>query len=84
MAKACTQGLFAGWLHVKLITARQLAIVDAFMLSSGASFSHFRNFMEKNFLPEHRGHEKMSKHGNMQTCSEALRMPTAKGSLFET
>ena len=84
MAKACTQGLIAGWLHVGLVTAGQFATVDAFVFSGGSSRSHLHDPMEMNFLPEHNGHEKMSKHGNMQTCSEALRMPTAKGCLFET
>merc|ERR1719237_105829 len=35
--KLCTQGLFARWLHVGTITAGQFAIVDACMMSVGAS-----------------------------------------------
>merc|ERR1712070_392204 len=41
--KLCTQGLFARWIHVGLITAGQFAIVDACMMSVGASRFHFHD-----------------------------------------
>merc|ERR1719266_2719825 len=41
--KLCTQGLFARWIHVGLITAGQFAIVDACMMSVGAQRFHFHN-----------------------------------------
>merc|ERR1712139_353420 len=41
--KLCTQGLFARWLHVGLITAGQFAVVDACMMSVGASRFHFHD-----------------------------------------
>jgi len=43
IVKLCTQGLFARWLHVGLITAGQFAIVDACMMSVGASRFHFHD-----------------------------------------
>ena len=55
VAKACTQGLFAGWLHVGHVTSGRFATVDAFILSGGSSRSHLHDPMEKNFLPEHKG-----------------------------
>merc|ERR1712039_248178 len=41
--KLCTQGLFARWLHVGLITAGQFAVVDACMMAVGASRFHFHD-----------------------------------------
>jgi len=41
--KLCTQGLFARWIHVGLITAGQFAVVDACMMSVGASRFHFHD-----------------------------------------
>merc|ERR1711988_1048707 len=41
--KLCTQGLFARWCHVGLITAGQFAIVDMCMFSLGVSRFHFHN-----------------------------------------
>merc|ERR1712013_500263 len=41
--KLCTQGLFARWLHVGLITAGQFGIVDICMMSVGASRFHFHD-----------------------------------------
>merc|ERR1719443_1574684 len=41
--KLCTQGLFARWIHVGLITAGQFAVVDACMMAVGASRFHFHN-----------------------------------------
>jgi solute carrier family 25 phosphate transporter 3 len=41
--KLCTQGLFARWLHVGIITAGQFAVVDACMMSVGASRFHFHD-----------------------------------------
>merc|ERR1712094_106435 len=37
--KLCTQGLFARWIHVGLITAGQFAVVDMCMMSVGATGS---------------------------------------------
>merc|ERR1712232_114208 len=41
--RLCTQGLFARWIHVGLITAGQFAIVDACMMAVGASRFHFHD-----------------------------------------
>merc|ERR1719284_1096641 len=41
--KLCTQGLFARWIHVGLITAGQFAVVDACMMAVGASRFHFHD-----------------------------------------
>jgi len=41
--RLCTQGLFARWIHVGLITAGQFAIVDACMMAVGAQRFHFHN-----------------------------------------
>merc|ERR1739845_76816 len=41
--KLCTQGLFARWIHVGLITAGQFAVVDICMMSVGASRFHFHD-----------------------------------------
>jgi len=41
--KLCTQGLFARWIHVGLITAGQFAVVDMCMMSVGASRFHFHD-----------------------------------------
>merc|ERR1719356_1244760 len=41
--KLCTEGLFARWLHVGLITAGQFAIVDMCMMAVGASRFHFHD-----------------------------------------
>merc|ERR1711998_610454 len=41
--KLCTQGLFARWIHVGLITAGQFAVVDACMMATGAERFHFHN-----------------------------------------
>merc|ERR1712037_883676 len=41
--KLCTQGLFARWIHVGLITAGQFAIVDACMMAVGAQRFHFHD-----------------------------------------
>merc|ERR1719456_942502 len=41
--KLCTQGLFARWLHVGLITAGQFAIVDICMMATGVSRFHFHD-----------------------------------------
>lgn len=41
--KLCTQGLFARWLHVGLITAGQFAVVDACMMAVGAQRFHFHD-----------------------------------------
>merc|ERR1719160_991863 len=41
--KLCTQGLFARWIHVGVITAGQFAVVDACMMAVGASRFHFHN-----------------------------------------
>jgi len=41
--KLCTQGLFARWIHVGVITAGQFAVVDACMMSVGASRFHFHD-----------------------------------------
>jgi len=41
--KLCTQGLFARWIHVGTITAGQFAVVDACMMSVGASRFHFHD-----------------------------------------
>merc|ERR1719238_2457106 len=41
--KLCTQGLFARWIHVGLITAGQFAVVDICMMSVGATRFHFHN-----------------------------------------
>ena len=46
MVKVPTQ-LRAWWRHVGLITASQLAIVDAFMMAVGSLRSHFRDDMEE-------------------------------------
>jgi len=41
--KLCTQGLFARWIHVGLITAGQFAVVDACMMAVGAQRFHFHD-----------------------------------------
>ena len=41
MVKLCIQGLFARWLHVGGITAGQLDVFDACMMSVSSSRSHF-------------------------------------------
>jgi len=41
--KLCTQGLFARWIHVGVITAGQFAVVDACMMAVGASRFHFHD-----------------------------------------
>merc|ERR1711998_592304 len=41
--RLCTQGLFARWIHVGTITAGQFAVVDACMMSVGASRFHFHD-----------------------------------------
>lgn len=41
--KLCTQGLFARWIHVGLITAGQFAVVDMCMMSVGATRFHFHD-----------------------------------------
>merc|ERR1711937_597125 len=41
--KLCTQGLFARWIHVGLITAGQFGIVDICMMYVGASRFHFHD-----------------------------------------
>merc|ERR1711934_1027350 len=41
--KLCTQGLFARWIHVGLITAGQFGIVDICMMQVGASRFHFHD-----------------------------------------
>merc|ERR1719389_1646597 len=41
--KLCTQGLFARWIHVGIITAGQFAVVDACMMAVGASRFHFHD-----------------------------------------
>merc|ERR1719476_427010 len=41
--KLCTQGLFARWIHVGLITAGQFAVVDMCMMAVGASRFHFHD-----------------------------------------
>jgi len=41
--KLCTQGLFARWIHVGLITAGQFAVVDICMMAVGASRFHFHD-----------------------------------------
>merc|ERR1711907_232048 len=41
--KLCTQGLFARWIHVGLITAGQFAVVDICMMSVGATRFHFHD-----------------------------------------
>jgi len=43
IVKLCTQGLFARWLHVGLITAGQFAVVDMIMMAVGASRFHFHD-----------------------------------------
>jgi len=43
MYKLCTQGLFARWLHVGLITAGQFAVVDICMMAVGAQRFHFHD-----------------------------------------
>merc|ERR1719293_414324 len=43
IVKLCTQGLFARWIHVGLITAGQFAVVDACMMAVGASRFHFHD-----------------------------------------
>eukprot|EP00927_Polykrikos_kofoidii_P024451 TRINITY_DN2222_c0_g1_i3.p1 TRINITY_DN2222_c0_g1~~TRINITY_DN2222_c0_g1_i3.p1 ORF type:complete len:315 (-),score=53.67 TRINITY_DN2222_c0_g1_i3:155-1099(-) len=43
LVKLCTQGLFARWLHVGLITAGQFAVVDACMMAVGAQRFHFHD-----------------------------------------
>jgi len=41
--KLCTQGLFARWIHVGVITAGQFAVVDACMMAVGAQRFHFHD-----------------------------------------
>merc|ERR1712025_486555 len=41
--KLCTQGLFARWIHVGIITAGQFSVVDICMMSVGASRFHFHD-----------------------------------------
>merc|ERR1712232_1056797 len=41
--RLCTQGLFARWIHVGLITAGQFAVVDACMMAVGAQRFHFHD-----------------------------------------
>ncbi|KAL7544147.1 hypothetical protein ACHAWF_007536 [Thalassiosira exigua] len=43
IVKLCTEGLFARWLHVGLITAGQFAVVDMCMMAVGASRFHFHD-----------------------------------------
>merc|ERR1712232_39800 len=47
IVKLCTQGLFARWIHVGLITAGQFAVVDACMMAVGASRFHFHDPSKK-------------------------------------
>merc|ERR1719305_777169 len=41
--KLCTQGLFARWIHVGIITAGQFAVVDMCMMAVGAQRFHFHD-----------------------------------------
>merc|ERR1719174_3672404 len=45
--KLCTQGLFARWIHVGIITAGQFAVVDMCMMAVGASRFHFHDPAKK-------------------------------------
>ena len=47
LCTADSADFFAQWPHVALITVGQFDIVDAFMLSGGASLSHFQKDMRR-------------------------------------